>query len=299
MWDSHLKSCWRFQFSPESCKTKSELRKRVCHSLLIAFCTSLRRAVHLIHRWALRYASTTRDSFSYSGSAFCLFEPGIETFQLKFHSRNRSSYDSLTASYQFHLTSRAVNICIGTTDRSIFRSAIAVHWTLLADHWSWRTWSQVCQWHRWLSNTTSLNWQHATIEISSTISSANQIFFRWTPFENWRDLNEFLCQFKIYSSLVVTVWTFRSFTSLEIFFNFIAVAFDARFFLQFTWICINDSIRSTNGLAASLRTSAWTMQRHCFVFSGLRWCYHCRLSFWKFNELVNVSRKIFHELKTR
>lgn len=50
MWDNHLNNCWRFQFSPETYKTKLELQKRVCHSLMIAFYKRLHTNVRLIHK---------------------------------------------------------------------------------------------------------------------------------------------------------------------------------------------------------------------------------------------------------
>jgi hypothetical protein len=50
-WDNHLNSCWRFQFSPETCRTKWELQKRVCRSSKIASCMDLHTNVHRIRRW--------------------------------------------------------------------------------------------------------------------------------------------------------------------------------------------------------------------------------------------------------
>lgn len=75
MWDNRQESYWRFQFSPETCKMKLEPRKRVFHSLMIAFCTEMHTIAHLIHTSVLLHANSSLGSFLCSDNVCDLFGP--------------------------------------------------------------------------------------------------------------------------------------------------------------------------------------------------------------------------------
>lgn len=94
--------------------------------------------------------------------------------------------------------------------------------------------------------------------------------------------------------LMSTFRTFRSFTSLGIFFDGIYVALGASFLLHFARTCINNSISSTYGLGFNGRwwTWSWAIRWYGFTFSiaRRRCCYNRRLTFCKrITNLLNVS----------
>jgi hypothetical protein len=135
-WGNHLNSCWRFQFSPETYRTKWELRKRVCRSLTIAFCMDLHTSGHRIRRWVEQLSSTTRDSFWCSDSACDWFEPKrkcqVKFIDLIMHGPSINvdcTYDSLPTRDQFHLACRVVDISIGRADGSVLRRTVTVDGT--------------------------------------------------------------------------------------------------------------------------------------------------------------------------
>lgn len=197
MWGNHLNSCRRFQFSPVPCKTKSELRKRVCRSLKIAFYKRSRTSDRLIRRWVVRLASKTRDSFWCSDNVSYWFEPvdGAIKEQSSMTASvtsdlSRNTYDSLPTRGQLHLTRWIVDVSIRSADRTVLRRAVTVDWARFSDHRASGTGPHVWQCERGFSNSALLHCHHAAVQIRAAISAANQVFFCRTPGERGETIHK-------------------------------------------------------------------------------------------------------------
>lgn len=107
------------------------------------------------------------------------------------------TYNTLTTCHQLHQTRRIIYVTIWCTHRSILWGTITIHGTRLPNRTYICTWAYMRQCNSSRAHSTRLHSQHASIQICSTIRSANEIF--------------------VIGTLVSAIWSLWTFTSLPIF----------------------------------------------------------------------------------